>query len=133
MIYVDEVADYGKMIGGYGPCWAHLGTDDHTPEGVEILHSFARRLGLKRAWFQNKPHAPHYDLTVRKQAQALRLGAQLATRPEWLRFCAPVLWERTRAGGVVSLSDGEGSGVAGTQRDRPTAKQASGSVGNRGQ
>ena len=133
MIYVDEVADYGKMIGGYGPCWAHLGTDDHTPEGVEILHTFARRLGLKRAWFQNKPDAPHYDLTARKQTQALRLGAQLATRPEWLRFCAPVLWERARVGGVVSLSDGRSGGVVGTQRDQPTAQQASGSVGNRGQ
>ena len=74
MIYVDEVADYGKVIRGHGPHWAHLGTDDHTPEGVEILHAFARRLGLKRAWFQNKPDAPHYESLGAQTGPGVALG-----------------------------------------------------------
>ena len=38
------------------------------------LHSFARKLSLKRAWFQDK-RLPHYDMTVNKRRQAVKLGA----------------------------------------------------------
>lgn len=97
MIYVDTLANYGKRIQGHGPYWAHLGTDDHSREGLEALHVFARRLGLKRAWFQDIPNAPHYDVTTGKHAQALRLGALLLTRTAWVQRCAPVLWARAMA------------------------------------
>ena len=50
------------------------------------LHIFARKLGLKRKWFQqprenSKKHS-HYDLTTdRKKNQAIKLGAkQVPTR-----------------------------------------------------
>lgn len=46
----------------------------------EELHAFARKLGLKRAWFQPHPRWPHYDLTVRKRARAVELGAKEVTR-----------------------------------------------------
>ena len=51
----------------------HLTADD-----VEELHTFARQLGLKRAWFQPRPPAsiPHYDLTAGMRARAIALGAQ---------------------------------------------------------
>ncbi len=40
------------------------------------LHSFARRIGLKREWFQNK-RIPHYDLTTRGMIdKAVRNGAE---------------------------------------------------------
>ena len=45
------------------------------------LHQFARKLGLKRSWFQkplkdSKRHS-HYDLTTtRKKNQAIKLGAK---------------------------------------------------------
>ncbi|NLO92532.1 MAG: DUF4031 domain-containing protein [Elusimicrobia bacterium] len=42
---------------------------------MAALHSFAARLGLRRAWFQGNSKLPHYDLTVNKRALALRLGA----------------------------------------------------------
>jgi hypothetical protein len=29
------------------------------------LHEFAKRIGLKREWYQNKPPHPHYDLCKR--------------------------------------------------------------------
>ena len=39
------------------------------------LHEFAERLGLKRAWFQNRRWFPHYDLTGGKRRQAVAAGA----------------------------------------------------------
>lgn len=52
-----------------GRTWCHMAAD-----GVEELHAFARRLGLKRAWFQDR-RIPHYDLTETKRAEAVLLGA----------------------------------------------------------
>ena len=101
MIYVDTLVDYGKRINGHGPYWAHLGTDDLTPQGLEALHAFARQLGLKRAWFQDKPTHPHYDLTARKHALALKLGAKQVSNKEFVRVCAPALWERATKGGAA--------------------------------
>ena len=67
MIYVDQFpgTGWGKWQGG-----GHLLTSD-----IDELHEFARKLGLKREWFQNKS-APHYDLTANKRRQAIELGAQ---------------------------------------------------------
>ena len=48
----------------------HLITDGD----LEELHSFARLLGLKREWFQDKRH-PHYDLFGPLAQRALKLGA----------------------------------------------------------
>ncbi len=45
---------------------------------IEELHTFARKLGLKRAYFQGQ-HMNlafwHYDLTANKRVQAIHLGA----------------------------------------------------------
>jgi len=40
-------------------------TMGHLISDVDLkeLHEFAARIGLKRAWFQDK-HYPHYDLTT---------------------------------------------------------------------
>jgi len=46
-------------------------------ESETELHSFAKKLGLKRKWFQNKTRHLHYDLTTkRKRNQAIKLGAK---------------------------------------------------------
>lgn len=42
---------------------------------VDELHTFADRVGLMRAWFQNHRLLPHYDLTAAWRAKAVRLGA----------------------------------------------------------
>lgn len=65
-IYVDQYpgTDWGKWTGG-----GHLlGTD------LAELHKFARLLGLKRAWFQDRTF-PHYDLVRSKRKLALQNGA----------------------------------------------------------
>jgi len=53
-----------------------MGTDDHTDVGLAELHAMADRIGLKRAWFQNKPRHPHDDLRRSKRALAIHHGAQ---------------------------------------------------------
>jgi len=50
---------------------------------VDELHLFAKKLGLKREWYQHKS-APHYDLTERKFNKAIKLGAKLFTKDEFL-------------------------------------------------
>ncbi len=42
---------------------------------LEELHAFAKRLGLRREWFQGRASWPHYDLTPSKRAKAVALGA----------------------------------------------------------
>jgi hypothetical protein len=54
MIYMDRI---GHLVSDKGP---------------EELHRFAKSIGLKRAWFQDKEGRPHYDLTtdgMKKRAQ----------------------------------------------------------------
>lgn len=56
----------------------HLASD----VSLEELHRFARRLGLKRQWFQDGKH-PHYDLTtVQIRGKASSMGAETVTSRE---------------------------------------------------
>lgn len=41
----------------------------------EELHSFAKKLGLKRQWFQQRHKLSHYDLNKSKRAKAVEMGA----------------------------------------------------------
>lgn len=69
-VYVDDVKVWGNakhrcfMKGS-----AHL-----TADTLDELHAFAKRLGLKREWFQDHI-VPHYDLSPKRHAAALALGA----------------------------------------------------------
>lgn len=45
---------------------------------LEELHEFAKKIGLKREWFQDNPKHPHYDLTTnRAKFRAIGNGAVL--------------------------------------------------------
>lgn len=66
MVYVDALLNHGWRL---GPS-CHLFADNETE-----LHIFARKIGMRRAWFQNK-RTPHYDLTKKRRAVAVSLGAQ---------------------------------------------------------
>ncbi len=73
-IYVDALREVDGPRGrGF---WCHLTTDGELFE----LHRFARRLGLKRDWFQDHPRHPHYDLTAGMRWRAIALGAKAVTR-----------------------------------------------------
>jgi hypothetical protein len=66
MVYYDNI---GHMI---------------SDSGLDELHEFARKLGLKREWFQDKDNGafyyPHYDLTTvnarhrAEMAGAIKIG-----------------------------------------------------------
>lgn len=71
MILIDPLRCYR------GRWWCHMVSDTSEAE----LHAFAGRLGLKRAWFQQRPpaSAAHYDLVRNRRAEAVRLGAAEVT------------------------------------------------------
>lgn len=61
MIYVD---DKGHMIA----------------DSLNELHTFAKSIGLKREWFQDK-RIPHYDLTTKRMiSKAIINGANKVTQ-----------------------------------------------------
>jgi hypothetical protein len=81
-VYVDSV-QIPETVDGRRAKWSHLASDQYDPAE---LHAFAKRIGLKREWFQchSKIHtgvAPpwlwHYDVTDSKRAAALAAGAEL--------------------------------------------------------
>ena len=62
-------------------------------DSVEELHAFARRLGLKKAWFQDHRWVKHYDLTEARRVKAVALGAI-----EHDRRAAVAKWNEIRGG-----------------------------------
>jgi hypothetical protein len=64
--------------------WSHLVSTRDEAE----LHTFAARLGLRRAWAQLRPGASqaHYDVTPPRRALALRLGAREVTSAVLVRL-----------------------------------------------
>jgi alkanesulfonate monooxygenase SsuD/methylene tetrahydromethanopterin reductase-like flavin-dependent oxidoreductase (luciferase family) len=84
-IYVDNLQWYpgsGARFGGRGKWWCHMITDGE----IEELHEFAEEIGLKRAWFQDHPTHPHYDLTESRQIRAVAAGAKLVTSLELVKI-----------------------------------------------
>lgn len=80
-VYVDELrvwpnARHRCFAKGSSHLWA---------DTLEELHTFARALGMKPEWFQGHRVMPHYDLSPKRHAAALRLGATLASVKEQLR------------------------------------------------
>lgn len=75
-VYVDDIKDYtliAKARRLRHTHWCHL-----TGDTEKELHAFAKRLGLRRSWFQKKgpdDYRWHYDITPPKRAQAVRMGA----------------------------------------------------------
>ena len=70
MVYVDDLM---TCIPNKNWRWnqsCHLIADS-----IEELHEFAKRVGMRREWFQNDSRLPHYDLTAKRRAVAVRLGA----------------------------------------------------------
>lgn len=69
-VYVDPI----------GPCllernWQWRKSCHLFADTLDELHEFAKRLGLKRAWFRPHPRMDHYDLTINMRYKAVRLGA----------------------------------------------------------
>lgn len=79
-VYVDSTFDYGFKRKRY----CHMMTDGDISE----LHIFAKKIGLKRCWFQAHKSHPHYDLTENMLHKAIEHGATLVRPKELLRRCS---------------------------------------------
>lgn len=88
-VYVDDLANWGWRLRGREVASCHLFTDSLD---LEELHALAARIGMKRAWFQDHPRAPHYDLTPSRRADAVAHGAVEADRER-----AVSIWRARRA------------------------------------
>jgi hypothetical protein len=91
MIYVDDSRKYPEQLGTVpnpnpAAAWCHLWTD---PGNEAELHALAKRMGMRREWFQNKRRFPHYDLVARRRLDAIRLGAVPWSLRDWLRGIKP--------------------------------------------
>jgi hypothetical protein len=73
MVYVDPLMNHGWKLYGHPVKSCHLFADTE-----EELHEMARRLGLKRMWFQPQKgnSVAHYDITPKKRQRAVATGAQ---------------------------------------------------------
>lgn len=87
MIYVDDMLREASVPNGariVTSRWSHLFCDS---DDQSELHEFARKLGLRRSWFQNerqhpdKPEMWHYDVTEPKRERALHMGAVSISYP----------------------------------------------------
>ena len=65
-VYVDSMGPCLKNKNWRYKMNCHLVADD-----IRELHAFAKSIGLKRIWFQNK----HYNLTQNKRKLAVKAGA----------------------------------------------------------
>jgi hypothetical protein len=61
--------------------WSHMIADS-----IEELHNFAKSIGIKKCWYQNKrgKNQPHYDVRESKYSEAINQGAIQITRKELL-------------------------------------------------
>jgi len=89
-VYVDPMMSWPK-----NPHWRYNESCHLIADRLDELHAFAKSIGLKRAWFQNRFNCPHYDLTAAKRRKAVSLGAieltnaELAKRIRILRLSKP--------------------------------------------
>lgn len=82
MILVDAVQWYDRRVTKLRyEYWCHMVSDLN----VEELHEFAKTLGMRRSWFQNRERFPHYDITANKREQAIKLGAASVTGRELIQ------------------------------------------------
>jgi len=80
-VYVDELRRWVPSSAGgtFRDGSAHL-----TADTLDELHAFATSIGLRRPWFQDV-RVPHYDLTTKRHAAALRAGAVFVPAKEQAR------------------------------------------------
>lgn len=80
MVYVDFPFTLDPRFKDY----CHLFADD-----VTELHVFAKRLGLRREWFQVSQGMsgkfPHYDISPNKRRLALQMGAEIKDLRDWIK------------------------------------------------
>lgn len=88
-VYVDSLEGWGWAMRGRRVSSCHMFTDELD---LSELHRMAAAIGMRRAWFQDKRAAPHYDLTASRRAAAIAAGAVAVDRHR-----AVEIWQARRA------------------------------------
>lgn len=78
-VYVDDL-----MTCIPNPNWRWSKSCHLIADTVDELHVFARRIGMKRTWFQNDSRLPHYDLNENRRRVAVKEGAIELDRREFV-------------------------------------------------
>lgn len=73
---------------GGGKLWCHMASDQRGDAGLAELHVMADKIGMRRAWFQDRSHLPHYDLQPPKRALAVQAGAVEVEPQELVKRCS---------------------------------------------
>ena len=89
-VFVDPLMNHGGSATFRWKTSCHMYATD-----LDELHKFAKSIGLKREWFQNK-RAPHYDLNASRHAVAIKKGAIQHTRREAVDFWTAKGWHTRR-------------------------------------
>lgn len=93
-IFVDDWRQPAKL-GRYPGKWSHLIAGPFDP--IDELHEFARSIGMRREWFQNKPWPrAHYDVPENRRRQAIAAGAVPITWKELGQMLADAREQRKR-------------------------------------
>jgi hypothetical protein len=66
----------------HGHRWSHLWCDIGEEEQLPAI---AAAVGMRRAWFQDRPGFPHYDLVPPRRKQAIKAGAIERELADWIR------------------------------------------------
>jgi hypothetical protein len=86
VIYVDDIIDWPGDIAPqakkFGKKWCHLWCD---PGEEEQLHAFAKKIGLRREYYQLHRIVNHYDLIPSKRELAIFQGARPMQMIEWFK------------------------------------------------
>jgi hypothetical protein len=70
-VYVDGLQIWPNARGIFRSGSCHMAADT-----LDELHAMARKIGMRRSWFQDKnPRHPHYDLVKSRRDKAVSLGA----------------------------------------------------------
>lgn len=103
-VYVDHIREYGGSPTFRWSKSCHMYADT-----LEELHTMANAIGMKRAWFQDKPGFPHYDLVASRRKRAVALGAVEHITRQMVDFArqrrAEFMANNTPPGGGRTLAD----------------------------
>lgn len=90
-VFVDDMR-LPKKVKNLDRVWSHMGADS-----LEEMHQFARKLGLKRSYFQiSSSGIPHYDVTEKVRAKAVKMGAEELTTKELYQRLIPLRIKRSQ-------------------------------------
>lgn len=96
MVYVDAITGCVPNQNWKWNKSCHMFADDE-----QELHDMAKRIGLKREWFQEHRRLPHYDLTVSRRALAVRYGAKEVDREFLVDFMDKLAEKKAKDGAAT--------------------------------